>query len=343
MANLRSELMRELDAAGLMECHAARVYLKAALLLLLGVGAFVVFFATQSWWQRVPTFLVGVCLSTSFIMIGHDSGHGAVSRTRWINDLPGYFAFPILAGLSLTFWKHKHNVLHHGQPNIQGHDRDIAIYPLAFVDEQRSRRFGIARVVQSYQPLTFWLLTTLTVFAMRWDGLRFRLGEGRRQHGNRAERTLDTICLALHVVIWFVVPTQVFGVSWWHAALFYVAWTVTAGPLLGAIFAPAHMNQPIFREFSDNFVLQLNTTQNLRTIFPNGFLLMGLDHQIEHHLFQRMPHVNLKRAAKIVRAFCQRKGLPYHVEPWSAALWRMTCALRGMPWRAVVSQPPVVP
>ena len=37
----------------------------------------------------------------------------------------------------------------------------------------------------------------------------------------------------------------------------------------------------------------------------------GLQYQIEHHLFPRLPRANLRRVAPRVRALCQRHGIPY--------------------------------
>ena len=38
----------------------------------------------------------------------------------------------------------------------------------------------------------------------------------------------------------------------------------------------------------------------------------GLQYQIEHHLFPRMPRHNLREASKLVQPACKRLGLPYH-------------------------------
>ena len=38
----------------------------------------------------------------------------------------------------------------------------------------------------------------------------------------------------------------------------------------------------------------------------------GLQFQIEHHLFPRMPRHNLRKASKLVKPACERVGLIYH-------------------------------
>ena len=41
------------------------------------------------------------------------------------------------------------------------------------------------------------------------------------------------------------------------------------------------------------------------------FVLGGLNYQIEHHLFPRMPRPHLRHAQPLVRAHCERHGIPY--------------------------------
>jgi fatty acid desaturase len=47
---------------------------------------------------------------------------------------------------------------------------------------------------------------------------------------------------------------------------------------------------------------------------------IGLDYQVEHHLFPKIPHKNLPRAAQITAAWCKREGVPYQSEPYLVAL-----------------------
>ena len=38
---------------------------------------------------------------------------------------------------------------------------------------------------------------------------------------------------------------------------------------------------------------------------------IGLQFQIEHHLFPRLPRHNLRKARELVRAVCAKHGIPY--------------------------------
>lgn len=330
MSSHRRALKAELEAAGVFERRPATVYLKMVLLLVLTAAFFGALFAVGSWWVKVPAFVCGIATSIGLVMIAHDSGHDAISRNRLVNDLPGWLLFPLFGGLSMTYWRYKHNTLHHSYTNVVGKDPDVAIFPFAMNRDQRASKFGFARLVQRNQAAWFWPMTLLTTFAMRFDGIKFHLTTGRKVCTRRG-RLIDLACLTGHVFLWLVVPPVVFGASVGATFAFYVAWGAVGGMILAAIFLPAHVTRPLVSSYSDNFLLQLQTTQNLKTNRLFSFLLIGLDHQIEHHLFQRMSHLGVKKAARITQAYCERNGLPYSVQRWGDALVDCTKRIGELP------------
>jgi fatty acid desaturase len=332
---VRAGLKQELDAAGLLALRPGAVYRKALVLAALTAGFLLAFALVSPWVVRVPLFLASVATSVAFVMLGHESGHGSISRTPFVNDLLGYLTFPLVGGVSLNFWRHKHG-LHHAFVNVHGKDPDIVIYPFAMNRGERAAHAGFASLVQRVQGFAFWPLALLTVFAFRLDSLRFLLGAGRR-FGSRRDRVFDALGLAAHGVLWGVVPTAVLHVPLATSALFYLCWTLAAGLLLAAIFIPAHTPFPVYSAATDNVALQLDTTQNLRMNRLFSWLLCGLDQQVEHHLFPRMSHLQMKAASPIVRAHCGRQALPYREQGWAAALW--TSSLRVHALRDVVPAP----
>lgn len=337
MANLRAELKSELEAIGAFEYRPWRVYAKAAFLLAVTLGLFAAAWVVPSWWARVPLILAGIWANIGLVMIGHDAGHGAVSSSKWVNDFLGYTLFTLIGGLPLVYWKWKHNTMHHSYPNVVGKDPDVAIFPYAMNREQRVEGGWIAWI-QRHQSLMFWPLALLAVVTMRFDGLYWHLTRGRKL-APALDRWIDYVAFALHFASWLVFP-PLLGVPFLAALAAYAAWSIVAGVLLAAIFLPAHMESPIYRGYDENFVLQLRTTQNLITNPVFSYLLIGLDHQIEHHLFQRMSHLNMKKASPIVRAFCARKGLPYVEKDWGAALWATTLRFDQLPHYELIERPP---
>jgi fatty acid desaturase len=89
---------------------------------------------------------------------------------------------------------------------------------------------------------------------------------------------------------------------------------------LALIFAPAHIGLPIMREHHHDWIHQLETTRNLQLPRAISFFFIGLDYQVEHHLFPKIPHQNLPRAAEITRAWCAKNGVVYHTVPYLFAL-----------------------
>ena len=53
------------------------------------------------------------------------------------------------------------------------------------------------------------------------------------------------------------------------------------------------------------------TSRNVNGGLVTDWMMGGLNYQIEHHLFPSMPRANLRFAQPIVRAYCERIGMPY--------------------------------
>ncbi|MDQ1130719.1 fatty acid desaturase [Microbacterium sp. SORGH_AS 888] len=53
------------------------------------------------------------------------------------------------------------------------------------------------------------------------------------------------------------------------------------------------------------------TSRNIRGGWWVSFLMGGLNHQVEHHLFPSMPRPALREARQLVRAHCQDLDVPY--------------------------------
>jgi NADPH-dependent stearoyl-CoA 9-desaturase len=68
------------------------------------------------------------------------------------------------------------------------------------------------------------------------------------------------------------------------------------------------------------YAMQIEATHNFETSRPLSILCGGLDHQIEHHLFPRLPPERLREVAPEVRAACERHGVQYKTASWARTL-----------------------
>lgn len=321
----RKELRQELRAAGVFDRCEARSWGKLLILLAAAVatGSLVATGATAwSWLWLLPT----AWLVTSAAMLGHEGAHKSLAADGRRNALMLHLAFPLLGGLGAHHWKWKHNQRHHAHPNVAGQDLDIQMWPMAchraeFLAAGPRRRWFIRHA----QWLAFWPLTMLMPLMMRINSWRI-LALRARDQGVDAAWLTDAGCLVAHYLLWLVLPAQHFG---WPATLaFYFALWLLVGLFLAAIFAPAHMGMPIQTEHPDDWLAQLETSRNLTMPAALSWFFIGLDYQVEHHLFEGIAHQHLPQAARITKAWAARHGVPYHTVPFAAGLLDVTRYLR---------------
>ena len=64
------------------------------------------------------------------------------------------------------------------------------------------------------------------------------------------------------------------------------------------------------------YAMQVESTNNFKVSRPLSILCGGLDYQIEHHLFPRLPPNRLREVSEEVRACCERYGVAYKTDTW---------------------------
>lgn len=323
------DLRRELTSRGLFEPRPVFTSIKLVSMLAAFAALTAAVILLPAWCALFLVPLAAVSAVTA-AMIAHDAGHGGFSRSKTVNELMYHLLFPVFSGLGALHWKNKHNRLHHGAPNVIDKDIDIELWPMAMssVAYQRSGRFRrwIQRELQGY---LFWPLTMFLGFTMRAASIRYLVTHARTHGIDRAWLT-DASCLLAHYTLWLVVPALWLGAL--PVVLFYVGLWAVGGVLLAMIFAPAHMGMPILTQAAKQEALwrhQLETTRNL--VLPRwiSWFFVGLDFQVEHHLFPRMPHQHLRQASPIVRSWCARVGAPYEELGYGAAFMDVTRFLHG--------------
>jgi fatty acid desaturase len=164
-------------------------------------------------------------------------------------------------------------------------------------------------------------MTSLLALTMRLESLR-HLYRHVRQHGVDRAALADGTALVAHYVLWLVVPSRWFGLA--PVALFYGALWALVGCMLSLVFAPAHMGLPIVVRAGNRWLHQLQTTRNLSLPGWLSWLFVGLDYQIEHHFFPRIPHRHLPAAAAVTRAWCRRLGVPHRSIAYREAVASVT-------------------
>jgi fatty acid desaturase len=303
-----AELSREVRRAGLLDRRPGYYTVKIGVNLSLLAAGWVMFaLVGPSWWQLlIAVYLAVMFVQTAFI--GHDAGHHQISRSKRVNTLFGRLHGNLLVGLSYNWWTSKHN-RHHAYPNHVDRDPDIGSAALAFTVEHVRARRGMGVWLARHQAWLFFPMLLLEGLHLHVASLRAVLGRaGGLRKGKSVEMALMTGHLGAYLtaVFWVLSPVQ--------AICFIIVQQGLFGVYLGCSFAPNHKGMPIFAagEKIDFLRRQVLTSRNIRGGRLTDWALGGLNYQIEHHLFPSMPRPNLRRAQKLVRAYCAQHGIVYH-------------------------------
>ena len=299
-------LTRTVQDAGLMRRRYGYYWTRFAVLTLALAALVAVFvFLGPTWWQLAVAAALALVLG-QVMFLGHDAAHRQIFRSgRW-NDWASLIVANLYAGMSYGWWTHKHS-RHHAKPNQVDADPDIASGVLVFTTEDLPRaRVGPRGWFAARQGWLFFPLLLLEGLNLHVSGVRTIVGRGEVRR-RPVEIALVTLRLGgyLGLVFGLLPPGMALAFLGVQLGLF--------GLYMGAVFAPNHKGMPIVpRDARIDFLRrQVLMSRNIRGGRVTDWLMGGLNHQIEHHLFPSMARPHLRRVRPIVREFCESRGIPY--------------------------------
>ncbi|GJN71610.1 fatty acid desaturase [Purpureocillium lilacinum] len=258
------------------------------------------------------------------VFAAHDAGHMGITHKYHIDSLVAIIIADFIGGLSMGWWKRNHNV-HHIMTNAPEHDPDIEHMPLFAVSHRllgnlRSTYYdrvmkydAVAKVLLRVQSWTYYPLLALgrfNLYALSWDYLLANRGP-KKGPG------------AWHR--WLEIVGQVFFWTWFGYGILYKCipdnWSRFVFVMVSHIASsPLHV-QIVLSHFAmstadlgpnESFAQRmLRTTMDVDCPEWLDFAHGGLQFQVIHHLFPRMPRHNLRKAQKLVQEFCNDVGIPY--------------------------------
>lgn len=243
------------------------------------------------------------------IFLGHEAGHGATFSSGMSNKLFYYIAFPLVSGLSALHWANKHNYLHHKSPNVINEDVDIHLWPFATgrhdYDHASKPRKWLQKHLQKY---IFWPLIALVAIRLRIRSIIYLFSPTALKK-IKLNWIADVGCLMIHYCLWLAIPMLFYPAA--DVLLFYVYLWAWVGLFVGFIFLLGHTGSPVVEAYDNLHQLQFIVSKNVKLPRFLSWCFVGLDYQIEHHLFPQMSHFNMRKAAPLVKKFAKKKGLPY--------------------------------
>ena len=252
--------------------------------------------------------LLLACLGFSFFTVQlagimHDCGHRAVFASARNNDLLGFFAAAAI-GMMLGSWRAHHNQ-HHAFPNQLERDPDFQIPLIALNLAQFTRKGRLGRMLVRYQAFYFYAIVATASLSNRLGGITFFLR--RPVRGD----IVNLLAYLPVVVALFAGPFLLFPLE--KAIFVLVTVHLTSGLYLANCFAPNHKGMTTVPAESGMsfFEQQVITARNVRGGVICDVLMVGLNHQIEHHLFPTTPRNKLACIEPHVQALCRQEGIPY--------------------------------
>ena len=302
---------------------AVLLYSKAPIALALTVSSWGVLMFLHPGIVVAPLCLLGLILGATLtaFCVQHDANHGAYFRQRRYNHLVGWSTDALL-GISSYAWRVKHNVAHHTYTNVDGFDADATQVPLArFTPSQRARPW------YRFQQYYIWPMYMLMV--LRWQTVGDLFAFRRGAIGESALRVprgwnlVGIVAGKAFFITWaIVIPLLVY--PWWAVLAAYIGFGMVTSLIMATTFQLAHCVEEASFASADELraerriwaVHEVETTVDFCPRNPVlTWMLGGLNYQIEHHLFPRIPHTHYPKIAEIVRRNCAKHGVRYSFHP----------------------------
>lgn len=246
--------------------------------------------------------LVFVFFSIQLAGLFHDAGHRAIFNKPFYNDIFGGFIAAI-SNVSYSYWKFKHNK-HHASPNEIDEDPDIEIPFISFTNKKEMSNI-FEEKLKAYQA---WLYFPLGVFALiyfKWRSLvYFKQNPGRYL-------LWEIPFYLIGLFVWYIAPFLLMPLS--HAVVFLILSNLGVGFYLMNIFAPNHKGMPQIEHGARFSFLeqQIITSRNVKSNWFLDIVYIGLNFQIEHHLFPNCPRNKLNQITPFVLDICKKYDLEF--------------------------------
>lgn len=319
---LHGMLVAELSAAGCFRRAPLHSIAYGTLILVTYAAAYAVLLTDPGLAARALAIvaLAALCMHGGFL--SHEAGHGALTSNRRLATAVGLVFNTLVSGMCYAYFQHIHRK-HHPHCNERAHDPDMQSELFTIYPESARGKGRFGRLITRHQAWLIWILVWLQGLTLKIDSLILL---ARNPRTTRVEQAV----LALHAVLWLVVPPLVIGIG--DALLNYGLMTLLIGGYTGASFLVNHIGTRVIEpeERRSHFLREIEVTRNLGTSRVADFFFGGLNNHIEHHVFPSMPTARLRAARRITRAFCRRHGIAYSEMSWLQAAREVTAHFRAM-------------
>eukprot|EP01084_Bolivina_argentea_P267811 454717_1 len=258
--------------------------------------------------------------------LGHDASHFSISRINWVNRLGTYLGMGLLS--SPFLWMYQHTYAHHSYTNIYEKDPDLHHFFFLRVCSQKSwaRKYvlqaSVIYVCLWWSMITFGEAVWLPFRAI----MSGRLDSALEGVEGRVWALRPIVSLTTHVFLYLSI-VAIIPLCWgneaftWESIIFY--W-LFSGITFGVFTQVSHLCKGSFEHMEPlgdkKKESKPSTWAENQVISSNNYglntwlwfqLSIGLNYQIEHHLFPGCNAEYLPLIAPTVREVCEEYGVRY--------------------------------
>lgn len=343
--NIRQELLRR----GLFETDPSYYYKMFTWYACLFVTSLYLTLACQS---TLAHMIGAVCMGFFWQQLagwGHDIGHSSITHNFQHDNWVGSTIGCALMGISTGWWKRSHNT-HHVVCNSIENDPDIQHMPVfavtpeimkkpywstyhdkvIFVDA--ASRFFIRHQHWFFLPIM--AFARFNLYAQSWILL---LTTDNKEYIKMYYRPHEIVSL-LFFATWLVAVTLSLPTLVESAAWLVISHATSA--LLHVQICLSHFSMDTYHgnaynDASDEwYTMQIKTTMNVDCYDWLDWFHIGLQYQIEHHLYPTLPRHNLIIAREMVKEVCQKHGIEYQEQTFYQGVVKTILCLKETAVRA---------
>lgn len=285
----------------------------------ISIGILLVIYGNQTYFNYlIAAWCIAFCWH-QLSFVAHDTGHNSVTHILNYDHYYGVFLASGFSGLSIGWWKDSHNI-HHVVTNDPTHDPDIQHLPFLAVSEKflsginstyHNKKFKIvgdviAHFFVGFQHFLYYFIMMFGRINLYVQSVKYIL------INDRAKFRKTEFCAMIFFLAWFsyllsYIPTI-------QQRIFFVILTNFSTFLLHVQITISHfaMNTDPLDENEDFVRHQLRTSMDIDCNEWLDWLHGGLQFQVAHHLFPRLPRHNLRKVRDRLLPFFKKHNLTYH-------------------------------
>jgi sphingolipid 8-(E)-desaturase len=276
------------------------------------------------WWNAI---IGGLLMANTWQQVAffvHDACHSGISHVRHNDYVLATFLASTFGGLSCGWWKDSHNV-HHIITNHPEHDPDIQHLPVlapspAFFNNLYStyhKRIlpfdAVAKALVPYQYIGFWLgnlFGRFVLYGFSWEFLFKNKPEARPYR-------MMEISGILVYFSWYCSLVSTFND--WQVGLTFVLVSHLFASILHLQIQISHVSMNMDSiDCNEHFAVKaLRTTMDVDCPEWLDWFHGGLQFQVIHHLFPRIPRHNLRKIKPLVKQFAEEAGEIYETHTFT--------------------------